>query len=386
MTNMLPRDRAKQILADYAAGKPVREIAGAYGHSITTVRTYANGLRTPGEPAARADDFAPFVGYCRQRLADDPHLRTPALLAELSGLGLGSSRATLYRALERHGIRTHPCPDCHPASMSGYAPLAAARSPQPAPLPVPAAPVAGEALASFLGRLAAVNRTTTEALLEILPPWFRVKARWHDDRWQPGHLMPWADDAAARLAVISGSAAAAIKNALPAFGGKRGQPVRAVTACRLCTAARRISQPVPVHLPAHHQVCIRHGIWLSGPGTPQFSVSGRPQILAAERQARQLLHRLTIEQLVYSKIQAPAGQDNRAWKRRTIALIQANPRQVTESSAQALFQAAAYPEAIAAAVAACASPQSSPRAIFTDKSRPRRPPETGKAGTGTTMD
>ncbi len=83
---MLPRDRAEQILADHAAGKSVREIAEAYGHSITTVRTYVNGLRTPGEPAPRADDFAPFAAYCRQRLADDPHLRTPALLAELSGL------------------------------------------------------------------------------------------------------------------------------------------------------------------------------------------------------------------------------------------------------------------------------------------------------------
>ena len=27
MTNMLPRDRAELILADHAAGKPVREIA-----------------------------------------------------------------------------------------------------------------------------------------------------------------------------------------------------------------------------------------------------------------------------------------------------------------------------------------------------------------------
>ena len=34
------------------------------------------------------------------------------------------------------------------------------------------------------------------------------------------------------------------------------------------------------------------------------------------------------------------------------ALIQSNPRQATESGPQALFQAAAYPEAIAAAAAA----------------------------------
>jgi hypothetical protein len=64
-----------------------------------------------------------------------------------------------------------------------------------------------------------------------------------------------------------------------------------------------------------------------------------------------------MEQLIYSKIQATAGQDDRAWKRRTLALIESNPRQVTESSAQALFQAAAYPEAIAAAAAACTRPQ-----------------------------
>jgi hypothetical protein len=257
----------------------------AYGHSPATIRAYVNGLRTPGAAAPRTDDFAPFAAYCRQQLADDPHLRTPALLAELSSLGIGNARSTLYHALERHGIQAHPCPDCHPASMSGYAPLPAPRGPWPAPLPVPAAPVAGEALASFPGRLAAANRTTPQTLLDILPPWFRVKARWHNDRWLPSSLMPWADDAAARLSVISGSTPAAVKNALPAFGGTRGQPVRAVTACRLCTAARRISQPVPVHLPAHHQVCLTHGIWLSRPGTPQFSVSGCPDILAAERQA-----------------------------------------------------------------------------------------------------
>jgi hypothetical protein len=163
--------------------------------------------------------------------------------------------------------------------------------------------------------------------------------------------LPWADDAAARLAVISGSAAAAVKNALPAFGGSRGQPVRAVTACRLCAAA------CPGPPPPTHQVCLlTHGIWLSGPGTPQFSVRGTPDILVAERQVRHLLRRCTAEQLIYSRTQATAGRDDRAWKRRTLALIESNPRQATESSAQALFQAAAYPEAIAAAIASLHRP------------------------------
>ena len=132
----------------------------------------------------------------------------------------------------------------------------------------------------------------------------------------------------------------------------RGRPVRAVTACRLCTAARRISHLVPVHIPAHHQVCLTHGIWLPGPGTPQFNVSGCPDILAAEHQARRLLRRRTIEQLSYARLQATPGNADHEWKRRMAALIKSNPRQATESGPQALFQAAAYPEAIAAAAAA----------------------------------
>ena len=346
---MLPRERGEQILADHAAGKSVREIARAYGHSPGTVRTYVNGLRTPGEPAARADSFSPFIAYCRKRLADDPHLRTHALGAELACLGLDGSIKTLYRSMERHGIRAHTCPDCHPASMSGYSLEPGGRPSRPSPLPVPVAPVAGEALESFLRRLAAVNRTTPEALLGILPPWFRIKARWHDDRWQPAHLTPWTGDAATALAVISGSAATAITAALPAFGCHDGQPVRAVTACRLCTASRRITQPVPVHLPAHHQVCLTHGIWLPGPGEPQFSVKDCPDILAAERQFRRLRRRCSIEQLIYARIQAPARHPDREWKRRLAALIESNPRQATESGPHALFQAAAYPEAVAAA-------------------------------------
>jgi hypothetical protein len=352
VTNMLPRERAELILADHAAGKPVRAIARTYSHSSNTVRDYVHGRRTPGEPAARPDDFGPFAAYCRQRLADDPHLRAPALQAEVSRAGFRGGTRTFYRALERHGIQPHPCPDCHIARISGYAPLAAARHPQLSPLPVPAAPVAGETLASFLGRLAAVNRTSLDALLEILPPWFRIKARWHDDRWQHDQLTPWAGEAAGRLAVLSGTAVPAIRNALPAFGARSGQPARAITACRRCTAARRIQQPVPAHLPAHHQVCLRHGIWLPRAGAPQLSVSQCPDIIAAERQARRLLRRCTIEQLIHATIRAaqqPGSPAQLPWKQRMHALITSNPRSVIESCPQELFAAAGYPETISIA-------------------------------------
>ena len=169
--------------------------------------------------------------------------------------------------------------------------------------------------------------------------------------------MPWADDAAARLALISGTTAPAIRNAVPAFGTRTGPPARALTACRRCTAARRIREPVPVHLPAHHQVCLRHGVWLSGPGTPQFSVSECPDIMAAERQARRLLRRCSIEQLIHARITAaqPAGSRDQqasdlAWKQRMHSLITSNPRAVVESCPQELFTAAGYPETISTAV------------------------------------
>ncbi len=165
--------------------------------------------------------------------------------------------------------------------------------------------------------------------------------------------MPWADDAAARLALISGTTAPAIRNALPAFGTRTGQPARAATACRHCAAARGIREPVPVHLPAHYQVCLRHGVWLSRAGTRQFSVSECPDIIAAERQARRLLRHCTIEQLIHARIRVaraagipsqPASQ--LAWKQRMHALITSNPRTVIESCARELCTAAGYPETV----------------------------------------
>ena len=363
MTSILPRERAEQMLADYAAGTPVRIIARTYGHSRMTVRDYVRGLRIPGEPAPRADEFEPFAAYCRHRLANDPHLRAPALLAEVARLGFPGARPTFYRALGRHEIQPHPCPDCHVARISGYAPLAEASQIQLPPLPLPASPVTGETLASFFSRLATVNRTSPEALLEALPPWFGVKARWHDDRWQHDQLTPWAGNATTQLAALSGSTARGLRSALPAFGASNGQPARAVTACSRCTAARRIQQPIPVHLPAHHQICLRHGTWLSPDGTPQFNISRCPDIIAAERQARRLQRSYSTEQLIYAKIRAAHGAETglaRAPERRMQVLIESNPRATAQSCTQEVLIAAAYPETITAAATAIRTSRKSP--------------------------
>ena len=47
MTNMLPRDRAELIMTEHAAGRSIREIAAAYGHSTQTVRDYVLGGAPP---------------------------------------------------------------------------------------------------------------------------------------------------------------------------------------------------------------------------------------------------------------------------------------------------------------------------------------------------
>ncbi|MGH3399644.1 MAG: hypothetical protein ACRDPO_33665 [Streptosporangiaceae bacterium] len=205
------------------------------------------------------------------------------------------------------------------------------------------------------------------------PFWLRWRAE--DGR------MPWADDAAERLAVISGSATAAIRAALPAFATESSRPVRAATACRLCTTARRISQPVPVHLPAHHQVCLKHGIWLSGPGTPQISVSGCPDILAAERQARRLRRRCTTEHLIYARLQATPGNADHEWKRRMAALIESNPGRQPNPGRRHCSKPPPTRKPSRQPQRPARAEQDPPRAIFTDKSSPGRSPESGKADT-----
>ena len=69
-------------------GWPVSVIARHLGHDRKTVRAYLRGDREPGRRAGRGlDVMAPFVEYCRTRLADDPHLWASALLDELRELG-----------------------------------------------------------------------------------------------------------------------------------------------------------------------------------------------------------------------------------------------------------------------------------------------------------
>jgi hypothetical protein len=92
-------------------GWSTARIAQRLGRDRKTVRSYLAGERTPGSRHPARDDFLRFLPYCRQRLADDPHLSAAMLFDEIATLGYPGGYSTLTRALRRHQIRP-PCERC----------------------------------------------------------------------------------------------------------------------------------------------------------------------------------------------------------------------------------------------------------------------------------
>jgi len=205
---MLSAARVRQIFTLSAAGMPVRAIARQLGHSPQTVRAYLHQRRTPGVRAvSRPGLFTDlFADYCRQRLAEDPDLRPSSLFRELTGLGFGGSRSTFYRGLTRRLL-----------SPSGHRPSQAREQTPPGPpvifrlpscspvLPRSVTPVTGEALISYLTRLACANHLTLTEVLAVLPPWFSTKISNRDDRAQHHMLIPAAGEATGALARLTGT-------------------------------------------------------------------------------------------------------------------------------------------------------------------------------------
>src|SRR5262245_48679997 len=99
---MLSPDRVNQILTLGKAGWSARDIAPRIGHSPKTIRDYLAGRRTAGVTARPPSMFTDLIAsYCRQRLAEDPHLLRSTLFKEITELGFTASRATFYRELAR---------------------------------------------------------------------------------------------------------------------------------------------------------------------------------------------------------------------------------------------------------------------------------------------
>lgn len=365
---MLTRERAEKILTLHAAGWPVQAIADHTGHSHQTIRDYINGRRTPGIRAPRPSLLTdPLASYCRQRLAEDPHLRPSVLFKEVAGLGFQGSRATFYRALDRRlpvladrrKTNSQEEDPQVPSRMSRTSARGHERTPV---LPHRVVPIAGETLSSYLARIAQANHLTVTEVLAVLPTWFSTKTSNLDDRALHHMLVPAATHALHELAHLTSTTPAGLAHALPAFGTDES-PVRSTTACHRCTAHHGIRQPVPVHLPVHHKVCTRHGIWLSDLGKPHLDLSPCPEITTAQHRANRLLRRFTPQQLTLAHQTAaeavppwpasPAAVPHH-WRYRLLALQTHNHHRGLPTDLDAYTHAAIYPEAIELAAAALA--------------------------------
>ncbi|MCF6475867.1 hypothetical protein FAF44_47145 [Nonomuraea sp. MG754425] len=372
---MLPRDRIEKIFALSTAGLSARAIAKQLGHAPQTISDYLNGRKTPGLRAvSRPDLFTDiFAGYCRQRFAEDPHLRPSALFDEITELGFKGSRSTFYRGLTRRLLsppdhrqpRTQEDPRQDPFEM----PRLSMHAPRHAPvLPRSVAPITGETLISYLTRLAQANHLTLTEVLTVLPSWFSTKINNHDDRAQHHTLIPATTQALHALAHLARTTTTSLARALPAFGTTDAHsPVRATTACRRCTARRGIHQPVPIHLPTHHKICTRHGIWLSDADHPHLDLAACPEIITAQHRANRLLRRYTPQQLTLAHQAAaraiPSWPTSPAaiplhWRHRLLILQTTNHRNNIPTDQDDYMHAATYPDAITLAAAILHAPNS----------------------------
>jgi transposase len=92
-------------------GWSISAIARHLGRDRKTIRAYLDGQREPGVRRPRADPFLEVLAYCRQRLADDPHLWSQTLFDEAVELGYCGGYSTFTRALRKYKARPH-CEPC----------------------------------------------------------------------------------------------------------------------------------------------------------------------------------------------------------------------------------------------------------------------------------
>ena len=368
---MLPKDRAEKILTLGEAGWSVHAIADQFGHSEQTIRDYLTGRKTPGVRAPRPSLLTdPLANYCRQRFAEDPHLRPSTLFGEVTELGFKASRSTFYRELTERRLAPRSLTQQARQDLTETSRTVAPTPTHSPVLPRHVRPVTGETLISYLTRLATANHLTTSEVLAVLPGWFTTKINNPDERAQHHMLAPATTDALHTLARLTSTSPAGLARALPAFGiTDTHGPLRATTACHRCNARRGIHRPVPVHLPAHRKVCTRHRIWLSDAGQPHLDLAACPEIIAAQHRANRLLRRHTPQQLLLTYQAAaksiPAWPTSPAaiplhWRHRLLTLQTTNHRYGTPTDHDAYIHAAIYPDAITLAVAELNPPHAGP--------------------------
>ena len=113
---MITREDDVDAHALHRRGWTISAIARHLGHDRKTIRAYLQGGRVAGQRVrAEPDLFEPFVVYCRERLAEDPHLWATTLFDEVCELGYDRSYPTFTRALRRRSLRP-ACEPCRPAA------------------------------------------------------------------------------------------------------------------------------------------------------------------------------------------------------------------------------------------------------------------------------
>ncbi|MDH6123809.1 IS21 family transposase [Kitasatospora sp. GP82] len=110
---MLTKEEYTDVWELRRQGWSISAIARHLGRDRKTVRSYLGGDRIAGVRSPVQDGFSRFLPYCRQRLADDPHLAASVLFDEVVELGYPGGYSTFTRALRKREVRP-PCGLCHP--------------------------------------------------------------------------------------------------------------------------------------------------------------------------------------------------------------------------------------------------------------------------------
>ena len=168
---------------------------------------------------------------------------------------------------------------------------------------------------------------------------------------------------------MTGLGPATLVHALPALrpspDGRR-PAVRATHACRRCAARQAPAGPVPVHLPVHRRVCIKHRLWLGD--SIQIDLSAAPDIIHAAHRAERLARRHTGPRLVLAELaerqQITPGRQGGAHLQSVHKRISAlSPTgQGVSADHPDLIEGATYPETISGAARSlrCPAPTTGP--------------------------
>lgn len=138
-------------------------------------------------------------------------------------------------------------------------------------LPRTTTPFRGEALHSFLRRLAAVNHIT---VTDLQPLFGAATGKRPDPQW---------------LSIVTGWPVAALVGRLRGLTEPEPRHRFPGALCRLCAARRNVFDTVIVYHDGHVNVCSRHRLWIGGSHTaPQYDISPLPELLTAQRTHRRL--------------------------------------------------------------------------------------------------